>query len=239
MAAEVAKMPVTYRQSAGKSFAYLLGVYLGDGCVTHVQGYDRFRLNTIDEDFAEATAEAILELTGKDCKINGPYVDKRFPKSRPQYQLCCCDTQLCADLKAETDSKLRMPHWIWKADKSIRLAFIAGLMDSEGHVTENKQKWTNRRFYMGFKSCDAWVLDFVRLLEETGIRTGKILVEPPRKAGYKPATGFRIKMQSWIDSGAYFNCSRKQSRVVEWGSIGPYCQREARRLSSTSIRPIP
>jgi len=52
---------------ASKSFAYVLGVYLGDGAVTlwRMEGKsDRlvFRLNTIDEDFAKATRAALADL---------------------------------------------------------------------------------------------------------------------------------------------------------------------------------
>lgn len=225
-------------QSDGKSFSYLLGVYLGDGCVTHIQGYDRFRLNTIDKDFAEATAKAIRKLTGKRCKVNGPYQDNRYSQSKPQYMLASCDADLCRVLKEETDDKQKIPEWVFTADKDNRLAFIAGLMDSEGFVAESKRNPTNRRFFMGFKSTDPWVLDFVRLLEKSGIRTGKVRTEKPRKDGYREPTVFNIKMQSWIDAGAYFNISRKQDRVDLWGACEPYSQRSRnpRRLTPETTR---
>jgi hypothetical protein len=220
-------------QSDGKSFAYLLGVYLGDGCSTLVQGHYRFRLNTIDRDFAEATANAIHGILGKRYPINGPYQDKRFPKSAPQYMFCCSDSTLAKRLIAETDGKKKIPEWIFSADKDSRLAFIAGLMDSEGFVAERKGYPSNRRYFMGFKSCDLWVPDFVRLLNEAGIRTGDLRTEEPRKAHYKRPWVFKVKMQSWIDSGAYFMCSRKQKRVEEWGSVGPYVTR-SRHPAKTS-----
>lgn len=216
---------MTNRQSDGKSFAYLLGVYLGDGCVTFVQGYYRFRLNTIDQDFAEATVDAIKDVTGEWCPIHGPYQDKRFSKSAPQFQICSLNQEMCKELMSQTESKRVIPDWIHAADKDVRLAFIAGLMDSEGFVAENKNP-TNRRFYMGFKSCDTWVPEFVRLLEKTGIRIGKLMSEEPRKPGYKTPWSFRVKMQSWIDSGAYFRCSRKQSRVEKWAEFPAYSQRK-------------
>lgn len=221
---------MTNGQSAGKSFAYLLGVYLGDGCVTKNNGYPCFRLNTIDEDFAKATVKAIEDACGGHAAINGPYQDKRFPKSKPQYQLYCGNRWLCSELTRQTEAKRRIPEWIFTADSDARLAFIAGLMDSEGFVAETKATVTNRRFYMGFKSCDVWVLDFVRILELTGIRVGKVMTEEPRKPHYKRPTFFRIKMQSWIDAGAYFNCSRKQRRVDEWGSAPAYGCRYAKAI---------
>lgn len=225
MRPEVEKAQVTNGQSAGKSFAYLLGVYLGDGCVTQTNGLPCFKLNTIDEDFAKATAHAIREVCDGHPTINGPYQDKRFPKSKPQHQLYCGNRWLCSELKRQTEDKRQIPAWIFTANGEERRAFIAGLMDSEGFVAETKATWTNRRFYMGFKSCDVWILDFVRILELTGIRVGKITTEEPRKAHYKRPTYFRIKMQSWVTAGAYFNCSRKQKRVEEWASVGPYVLR--------------
>jgi hypothetical protein len=221
-------------QSAGKSFAYLLGVYLGDGCVTNVQGYDRFRLNTIDRDFAEATAKALGDVSEYRAAINGPYQDKRFSKSAPQWQLHCGDTAFCALLREMTANKTKLPDWIWTAPKDERLAFIGGLMDSEGFVSEDKNNPTNRRWRMGFRTCDVWAADFVRFLEETDIRTSGFAEEQPTVAGRKLIYRFAIKLQSWVDSGARFNIQRKQQRVDEWASEPAYAQRTQRQSSETA-----
>jgi hypothetical protein len=74
---------------------------------------------------------------------------------------------------------------------------------------------------MGFKSCDAWVPDFIRILHSVGIATGKVGIERPRRKGYKTPIRFAIKMQSWIDSGARFCIARKQQRVDEWAATTP------------------
>ena len=84
------------------------------------------------------------------------------------------------------------------------MAFIVGLMDSEGFVAGNSNH-TGRRYYMGFKSCDVWVPEFVQILNSVGILVGKIGIEKPLKPGYKTPRRFAIKMQSWVDSGARFN----------------------------------
>jgi hypothetical protein len=221
-------------QSAGKSFAYLLGVYLGDGCVTNVQGYDRFRLNTIDRDFAQATADALAELSEYRVAINGPYQDKRFSKSAPQWQLHCGDTALCGLLREQTKNKASLPDWIFTAPKDVKLAFISGLMDSEGFVSEDKNNPTNRRWRMGFRTCDGWAAEFVRLLEETDIRTSGFKEEQPTVPGRKLIYRFAIKLQSWVDSGARFSIQRKQRRVDEWASQPAYEQRAQRRSSETA-----
>jgi len=235
-------------KSAGKSFAYLLGVYLGDGCITDQNSYGRFwrkvfRLNTIDADFAEATKAAFQSLD-RPCWLNiNTHAVKK--SSNPNHSLTANPGQDVLGAMIEiTDAKRRLPPDIFDAPLDERLAFIAGLMDSEGFVAANKNP-TNRRYYMGFKSCDEWVPEFVRLLEVTGIRVGKVQTEQPYKPGYKAPTRFTIKMQSWIDAGAYFNIQRKQQRVEEWASAPPLANKakwgeaKKRRLTSeTNMRNV-
>lgn len=197
-------------KSAGKSWEYLVGVYLGDGCVTKSSdGYPCFRLNTIDEDFAEATRSALRDHTDRPVSIHTHAVSK---SSKPNWSLRCGDPIICKKLQEETGLKTHLPEWIWSADQGGRLAFIAGLMDSEGYVPVNGAGTT----YMGFKSTDVWFMDFVRVLNMSGIQIGKIGVERPRFEGYRTPRRFTIKMKSWVDAGAYFNIQRKQQRVEKW-----------------------
>lgn len=209
-------------QEAGKSFAYVLGVYLGDGAVTDWRMAGRsdrliFRLNTIDEDFAQATKAALSDLSNYKVSLSCHAVSK---SNKPNWALALGDLALCQRLRADTDRKSKIPEYVLGWPRDIKLAFIAGLMDSEGFVAANGN-YTGRRFYMGFKSCDPWVPEFIRLLQSVGIVIGKVGVERPRKAGYKTPRRFAIKMQSWIDSGARFNIVRKQRRVDEWAATVP------------------
>lgn len=209
-------------QEAGKSFAYILGVFLGDGCVTvwrSNKANDRlqFRLNTIDQDFVEATKAALNELTDYTVSVCCYAVEK---SSKPNWALTLGDRTLCERLVSDTRKKCIIPDYVFGWSRENKLAFIVGLMDSEGFVAANGNH-TGRRFYMGFKSCDLWFADFVRLMHSVGIEIGKIGVEKPLKPGYKTPRRFAIKMQSWVDSGARFNISRKQSRVDEWAATKP------------------
>jgi intein/homing endonuclease len=209
---------------AGKNFAYILGVFLGDGCVTvwRMAGKTSrlvFRLNTIDEDFARAVKAALEELTsGYTVTIGQHSVSK---SSKPNWYLALGDRAICERLVSETEKKTVIPGYVFGWPRDLKLAFIAGLMDSEGFVAAGSKSQTGRHFYMGFKSCDVWVPDFIRLLNSVGIQIGKIGIEKPRKPGYKTPTRFTIKMQSWIDSGARFNIARKQERVDEWAATEP------------------
>lgn len=231
--------------SAGKSYAYLLGVYLGDGCVTdqisrnsgpEIKYYPVFRLNTIDEEFAEATRLVLMDFTDRPISIHKHAVTK---SKNPNYSLRCGDPEICEHLKMVTENKSIIPDFVHAWTKDDRIAFIEGLMDSEGFVGERKKEITNRRFYMGYKSCDIWVPDFLKVLGSVGIRFGKVSTEIPLKAGYKIPTRFTIKMKSWIASGAKFRINRKQSRVNEWASADAYTTRarHPRRLSPETNTP--
>ena len=218
-------------RSAAKSYAYLLGVFLGDGCITSLGRKIVFKLNTIDEDFAFATKNA-FDIFNAKSKIYTYSVKK---SSKPNHQLICECDEIIERLNNDTQRKLILP--VSKNDElDIRKQVIIGLMDSEGFVAGNKSNPTNRKYYMGYKSCDPWVDDLISIMQSVGLKLGKRQTEKPRLPHYKAPTRFHIKMQSWIDSGLKFNIKRKQDRVDEWASIGPYEMRSLnpRKLSSTT-----
>jgi len=214
-------------QSAAKSYAYLLGVFLGDGSVSR----GRYAQSTIDKDFADAVVAAFADLS--DCRVCVSYQEK--PKkdrpASPIWNVSCGDKALAERLVADTKGKTIIPDYVHAWDDELRKQFVIGLMDSEGFVAANGNgrgynwKRTNRAYYMGYKSCDIWVPDLIRIMEGVGLRIGKISQEQPRKPGYKTPTRFHIKMQSWINAGMRFNIARKQDRVDQWAAIGPYERR--------------
>lgn len=224
---------MTIGQSAGKSYAYILGVYLGDGCVsTDERGYKMFRVNTIDEDFALSIKDALGSCSQKNVTITKQIVKK---SSNPNYALTCCDQELCKNLQFDTNMKTSFPTFTLIESKKD---FIVGLMDSEGFVAEKTQNKTGRAYYMGFKSCDVWVPDFVKLAQSVGLKIGKVSQCPPYREHYKVPTRFHIKMQSWVDSGMRFSIKRKQDRVDRWASTEPYSERSRypRKLTSETLR---
>lgn len=225
----------TIGQEAGKSYAYLLGVYLGDGCITKQYGKWSFKVNTIDEDFAIAIQSAI------DCLGFKSTIYKHSVKKshKPNYLLWCYSQALCNDLLndcgGESNPKSRFPFFTVRDNEG---AFIVGLMDSEGFVAEKTENKTGRAYYMGYKSCDPWVPRLLELMKDFGLRFGKVQTERPLKPGYKAPTRVTIKMQSWVDSGLRFNIKRKQERVDRWASTVPYSERSRypRRLTPETIR---
>lgn len=217
-------------QSAGKSYAYILGAYLGDGCVTNAHKKLIFKLNTIDRDFAEAVKYHLSQISDKPVHVH-QYTDNRWSKPSVYNHVTCSDHELCVFLREQTNNKMKIPEYVFEWDNEMLSFFIVGLMDSEGYVAENRTikkdctQLTNKRFFMGFKCCDPWIYDFVELLKKYGLQIGKVRTEKPRKEGYKTPVVFGIKMQSWVNSGLRFNIERKNKRVDEWNSSPAYANR--------------
>lgn len=203
---------------SGRSWSYIIGAYLGDGCVYSHNGYLVFVLSVTDKDFVEAAKLALEGLTDYAVSIC-PFQDKRTANAKRTYRLRCGDARLCDVLRNETNNKLSIPDWLFAAPAEDRLAFIAGLMDSEGYVCI---KDSRRGATLGFKSTDAWFEDFLRLLRSVGITHGKVGVEQPRRPGYRTPRRVSIKLQSWIDSGGYFRIARKQAGVERWAKMPRY-----------------
>jgi hypothetical protein len=224
-------------QSAGKSYAYLLGAYLGDGCVTLQHGAPVFKLNTIDADFAAAVKAAIQDVYGPDVEIK-IWKHSVSKSSKPNHSLWCGYFRLCAACFNETRDKGYLPESLEKWDADQKKAFIVGLMDSEGFVAEKTTGKTGRGYYMGFKSCDSWVPELTQLMQSVGLKIGRVSACPPYREHYKTPTRFHIKMQSWVDSGMRFNIKRKQDRVDRWAATEPYSERSRypRKLTSETTR---
>lgn len=193
-------------QSAEKtrSTAYLLGVYLGDGWMgkTTNNRWD-FRLNSIDRDFCESTMDCFNSVLGRRTKIHVHSVSK---SDKPNHSL----TIGCKDLFwfiDATDKKEKIPEYVWRLKRDDKISFIAGIMDSEGYVAKDR----NNRIMIGIKATQNWIKDFYRLVRSLDLKTGGLLSEKIKSG--KTAYYFRFNVKSWIDSGCYFNISRKQKRV--------------------------
>lgn len=229
---------------ADKSYAYLLGVYLGDGSCRKLDL--RYAQNTIDEDFKDAVVNAIQKISDANVCVYYTEVPKKNCKCSPSWYIAFSDKRITSKLVEDTCDKGKIPEYVFSWNDELKKQFIIGLMDSEGYVAKKSAvknetwKMTNRSYFMGYKSCDVWVEDLKRLMESVGVRFGKIGVESNSKIpNRKPSKKLYIKMQSWVDSGMRMNIARKQARIDEWASIGPYERRafHPRRLISETSTP--
>lgn len=232
------KMKKRQRQSAGKNktkaLAYITGVYLGDGCITKVQGYWRFRLNTIDREFAEATMEALEVLLGRRTKIFGPYKDKRYSKSKPFWSISIGVKDLFW-MKEATGNKAIVPKYIKLGSVEEKREFIAGVMDSEGFIAKakwvtnrNGHHWEGKRFLLGVGATEGWIDEFIAVAMSIGVLPNKRNDYTITSTG-KRKVSYLLNKESFLKAGCYFKIKRKQNRLLEYARLIGFISSETTR----------
>ena len=228
------------------SFAYLMGVYLGDGEINKSYKFEVFRLNTKDKDFAETTKQAILICRGDEynLKKGTAYTGKlrkltltehevtmrKVYKVKPAnyFNVYASSAKLFKKMAKMTNNKTKFPKEIFNWTKEERKYFIIGQMDSEGYVAKpNKSKSritsTGRSVHMGFKITDMYIFkNFLKLLDMSKIEYGKIGSHPTKN---KIAYRITIKLQSWINAGFFLSIKRKQDLIDKFNITEPYSER--------------
>lgn len=208
-------------QSAGKNFAYVLGVYLGDGCITKPKAHPSynyvFRLEVMDEDFALATKKALESL---GCKTNyRDSIQERYRQGK-SFVVETRNTELTKTLREDTKCKEIIPDYVFKWGNDNKLAFISGLMDSEGFVSKRTKLLSNGlpSFMLGIKMDFNILKQFKPILQSVGIKPGKYTLTKPKWITNIQTANLTLNLQSWINSGAYFNIQRKNEKVEQYKS---------------------
>jgi hypothetical protein len=220
-------------KNLSKELAYLLGVYLTDGSITHPSDkwatYSSFSLKTIDREFAEFSLECFKKIK-PDCKANvfiqqpitRYWNDGRVSKTQIQYciGIGITHTQIDIFFETQTNKKHHIPFVIWDAPLVIKKWFIAGVMDGNGWIskTERKQYPNPGIFQYRIGICgisEGWIYEFEKLLQQMGVKTCKIMIDKklPRNI---PIASFSIKTESFISHGLFFTIQRKQKRIKEY-----------------------
>lgn len=203
-------------QSAGKSFAYILGVYIGDGCITKPKNRPNysytFRLDVIDKDFADKFTE---ELNALGCK-SLPREWKRNEK--PCYIVETRDKDLTKVLLEDTQHKKIIPDYVKKWDKENKLSFISGIMDSEGFISKRKKIMTNGlpSFQMGIKMDYKMLKQIKPIMQSVGIKVGKYTMSPQKWCTNVQTANLSINIKSWVSANAHFNIKRKEDKVRQY-----------------------
>ena len=218
------------RQSAGKKstlkihlnnrLAYLIGVYLGDGCVMMQPKFRNysFWLSAIDKDFLENTAVCLEEYFNKKVKIflNKTGCGWKERGTNPIWTTVVYGKEKCQMLKDLTKDKTIIPEMIYKADDDLKKWFIAGVMDSEGYVGKHHRKDGSYQYLMGIASADIWFEDFLDMMANFGVKIGKPRKEKREKPWHKQVISHKIKTISFLTSGCFFTLNRKNKRLSEY-----------------------
>ena len=216
-------------QSAGKTkmhpysitheLAYVAGVYLGDGCVVFSTKYRNyyFALNATDKDFVQETARCVGKVLEKDVPI---FEDKwhRDRGNYPLFKTVAYGKDFAGWLHRSCHGKNRIPKWIKTASRDIKLAFVAGVMDSEGSVwnfgqrLDGKPKGTSVSFY----NSEPWRKGFIKLIEKLGVVVLRVRKKPKWNGSKRHTRCYDFNMISFVTSGCYFKIERKQRILRDW-----------------------
>lgn len=214
-----------------RNWGYFYGVLLGDGHINYTRrsleaAEDRanrrgpmLMLKVADRDFIEAWAETIRSLTGFDYKISKHNPGNGSGAHRPQYKLRVANRDFVDVAERETAHKTKIPDGVVNGSREVQIAFVQGLMDSEG--------WIN--FYLsggigmndmtlGFGCAALFFDDFYQLVQSLGVKTSKIykrkLARKKNSEMGKQFRLFKMDIPSYINAGLGFTIKRKADRLA-------------------------
>ena len=157
-----------------KELAYIVGVLLGDGSLIYTRT-KRFCLRTIDWDFAIYTYAMLKEWCGIEPKIYEIKGGERlFPngvlsKTKNSFVVALHSKEAVEILKRYSEDY----SWIFDQPEDFRIAFIKGLWDSEGTITDPYTiSWCNTNKKL--------VETYAKLLASVGIKA-RIFKRPDRE----------------------------------------------------------
>ena len=200
-------------QSAGKDFAYLLGVYFGDASIVkRTENCYTFTIEAIDKDFLERTVIELGSFTGKTPNIFER--SRKTSSGKTVYALTLSDKLTFKQFIDDTGGCKYIPDYVADWPEENRISFLEGVLDSDGWVSKRTTKFGISQFRMGYSTSYSWTYDIKRLMESVGILCGNI-GEYILKSGRKMLR-FDIQMKSFVKSKLQFTSKRKQDRVDQY-----------------------
>jgi len=209
-----------------KELAYLIGVYLGDGCVSKghpYKRYYRFTLEAIDLDFINKVKDSVEKTIGP-IPIIRTHKPRGYGK-KDVHRLRFGSVEMCEWLVAITANKTKVPDIIPKNKCDITKSFCEGFLDSEGYVAKNKKptKYFTMAYQVGFGCCSLFIKDIVELLKLQGVIVNKcheVILDNGSKF-YK----YTFNIKSVLEANIIFAAKRKSDRLqmykeeyVKWPS---------------------
>lgn len=196
-------------QSAEKNYAYLLGLYFGDGHIEKRSDNNYiFRLQSIDEDFVQYTASLLSEIAGKYVKVHSA---KRKTTANRQVYECSLGNIYFKKLYEDTYGGKAIPQYVFDWSREEQMEFIKGILDSDGYISM-RSNGHNTKFECGYRITYSWIIDVKRIFNILGIETKK-LIEIPQKHPKKDIFSFHINLKSLAQTEFNFNIKRKQNKL--------------------------
>ena len=204
-------------QSAGKlkSYAYILGTYLGDGCAyhdTHNRSY-LYILNTIDEDFADRVFNELENLLNKKPRR---YLRPAKGNRKPVHRVEVNSKELYAKLRNDTFDKMLLPPEAFNWPEDARKNLIIGAFDSDGWVSKSSLASGVSVYQLGIAKSKLYIKEMPKLLKSVGVACGKPNRMKQSREDGASLIRILVNKRSWVDAGMKFTAKRKQDRMNEY-----------------------
>lgn len=196
--------------------AYTVGALMGDG---HVKAYmrkfggihHRVYIGCKDEDIIQIAKDQVNLLFETNYEV-GTHTN---PHGTLIYTLDVGRKNVYHFFHYFIRDKLTLPEVVFRASRKAQLEFLAGLFDTDGGIGEGRSpdhkhgiRWS---IYYTAKHRTL-VEDVVRLLEELGVKPGKISVSFSK--AYQSITyNISPNIRSFVAAGCYFALDRKARRL--------------------------
>lgn len=195
-------------------FAYLLGVYLGDGHIAYANSAYQFIVVSEDIDLCKNISDISDAVIGKKGTIS---------KRDNYYKIVICSKDLCnkilfymcsvLDYETATkeDRKSTLPSF---EDIEHQKQFIIGLMDSDGWIRE-AVNGRYLKYEVGFKNTNPNVHKIKEIMIQLGLICNKTYEVLPENTNDLPAFSWTINTKSFADI-LHFRINRKQELLLKW-----------------------
>jgi len=196
-----------------KEFAYLLGVFLGDGSIAQNR---TFELQTIDKDFAEYTLKR-LEVCGRNVP-SLKIANRKTSSGSTVYRIVLNDAVFCRSIRESCPDKEHLPigfhEWSWDLQKEV----IEGLMDSEGYVSKYHEHFAGAhkvyQMSVGIGACNGWLEELHTFFQKKQWKVGA--VNTSITSSGKEFFKFTFNKSDFLFRDLKFNIARKQKRLDDW-----------------------
>jgi intein/homing endonuclease len=194
-------------KESSESLCYLIGIYITDGWITKQHGTSHPNQIGIVSTTSEIIAHSKicisdLGLRWNERKDARPLLRKG---KKPQHGLMIYSTDFATWLQNSCNHKSKIPNFIFDAPLEHQLAFIAGIIDGDGHVTTHGS--------ILIRGVDSWLKTLPRLLEIMAIRSAGLKVSeilPSGKTYYRVS----IRRSDFRQIGGWCIVQSKYERIL-------------------------
>nr|DAN13374.1 MAG TPA: hypothetical protein [Caudoviricetes sp.] len=200
---------------ADKNYAYLLGVYFGDGHIRpHGKTSFAFEMSAIDKDFVEKVRDTLSIVLDRDVSLR--YASRKTSTGSQVY-VTGTSSPYFGKMYEDSYDCNKIPDYVMDWSKELKLEFLSGVMDSDGFISM-RMAGNIHRFECGYCVTKPFVITVQELFESIGIGTTSLQKKVPKKPRV-PSYKFDVKLRQLATSGFHFNIQRKQEKLDKYTQI--------------------